>query len=42
MSIEKDIHQPKFRNEYHKMTVNLIYTYNWIMENSRRLFEKAD
>lgn len=42
MSLEKDIHQPKFRSEYHKMTVNLIYTYNWVMEMSRRLFEKAD
>jgi DNA-binding MarR family transcriptional regulator len=42
MSLEKDIHQPKFRSEYHKMTVNLIYTYNWVMEMSRRLFEKED
>jgi DNA-binding MarR family transcriptional regulator len=42
MSLEKDIHQSKFRSEYHKMTVNLIYTYNWVMEMSRRLFEKAD
>lgn len=42
MSIENDIHQPRFRNEYHKLTVNLIYTYNWVMEHSRRLFEKED
>jgi DNA-binding MarR family transcriptional regulator len=42
MSLEKDIHQPKFRNEYHKMTVNLIYTYNWLMEQSKRFFERAD
>jgi DNA-binding MarR family transcriptional regulator len=41
MSLEKDISQPKFRSEYHKMTVNLIYTYNWVMEKSKRFFEKA-
>ena len=42
MSLEKDIHQTTFRNEFHKVTVNIIFTYNWIMERSRRLFEKAD
>ena len=42
MSIEKDINQPRFRSEYHKMNVNLIYTYNWVMEQSKRFFEKAD
>ena len=42
MSLENDIHQPKFRNEYHKMTVNLIYTYNWVIEHSRKFFDRAD
>jgi DNA-binding MarR family transcriptional regulator len=42
MSIEQDINQSKFRSEYHKMTINLIYTYNWVMEQSRKFFEKAD
>ena len=42
MSIEQDINQSKFRSEYHKMTVNLIFTYNWVMEQSRKFFEKAD
>ncbi len=42
MSIEKDINQSKFNSEYHKMSVNLIYTYNWAMEKSKRFFEKAD
>lgn len=42
MSIEKDIHQPRFNSEYHKMNVNLIFTYNWIMEQSKKFFEKAD
>lgn len=42
MSIEKDINQARFNSEYHKMNVNLIYTYNWLMEQSKRFFEKAD
>jgi DNA-binding MarR family transcriptional regulator len=42
MSLEKDIQQSKFRNDYHKMTVNIIYTHNWLMEQSRKFFEKAD
>ncbi len=42
MSIEQDINQSKFRSEYHKMTINLIYTYNWVMEQSRKFFDKAD
>ncbi len=42
MSIEKDISQPRFNSEYHKMNVNLIYTYNWVMEQSKKFFEKAD
>jgi len=42
MSLEKDIHQPKFKTEYQKVRVNLIFTYNWVMEQSRKFFEKAD
>jgi DNA-binding MarR family transcriptional regulator len=42
MSIENDINQARFNSEYHKMNVNLIYTYNWVMEQSKRFFEKAD
>src|SRR5687768_3642606 len=42
MSLEKDIQQSRFRSEYHKMTVNIIYTHNWMMEQSRKFFEKAD
>ena len=41
MSIEHEI-QSKFRGEHHKIMVNLIYTYNWVMEKSKRFFEKAD
>src|SRR6187455_1371734 len=42
MSIENDIRQTKFNSEYHKMSLNLIYTYNWAMERAKRFFEKAD
>jgi DNA-binding MarR family transcriptional regulator len=42
MSIENDINQSRFNSEYHKMSVNLIYTYNWAMERAKRFFEKAD
>jgi DNA-binding MarR family transcriptional regulator len=42
MSIEKDIQQSKFRNEYQKTVVNIIYTYNWITEKTKQFFEKGD
>jgi len=42
MSIENDINQSRFNSEYHKMNLNLIYTYNWAMEQAKRFFEKAD
>lgn len=43
MSLEKDIHQvAKFRNEYHKAVVNLIYTYNWMVEKQRTILDRAD
>jgi MarR family 2-MHQ and catechol resistance regulon transcriptional repressor len=32
MGIDKDIHQPKFRNEYHKAMINLLFTYGWTIE----------
>ena len=42
MSIEKDIQQSKFRNEYQKTVVNLIYTYNWVSEKTKQIFERGD
>ena len=42
MSIEQDIKQTRFNNEYHKMNVNLIFTYNWAMEQSKRFYERGD
>ena len=40
MSIEKDINQSKFRNEYQKAIINLIYTYNWMNEKMKEIFDK--
>lgn len=42
MSIENDIQQTKFRNEYQKTVVNIIYTYNWITEKIKLIFERGD
>ena len=42
MSLDKDIHSSKFRNEYHKAIVNIIFTNNWIMERTKEIFERAD
>ena len=42
MSLDKDIHSSKFRNEYHKAIVNIIFTNNWIMERSKEIFERGD
>jgi DNA-binding MarR family transcriptional regulator len=40
MSLEKDINQPKFRNEYQKSVVNIVFTYNWMTEQLKQVFEK--
>ncbi|KAA8486365.1 DNA-binding MarR family transcriptional regulator [Arcticibacter tournemirensis] len=30
MELEKEIHQTKFKNDYHKIVVNIIYSYSWV------------
>jgi DNA-binding MarR family transcriptional regulator len=40
MKLEDEIKQAKFRNEYHKLTVNLIYSYGWITNQSSKLFSR--
>lgn len=42
MSIEKDISQRKFRSEYQKAAVNLIYTFNWVSERQKKWFDQYD
>jgi DNA-binding MarR family transcriptional regulator len=40
MGIQEDISQSKFRNEYQKAGINMIYTFNWMTEQMKNLFEK--
>ena len=40
MSLEKDISQVSFRNDYQKWIINLIYTYNWMNEKMKKVFDK--
>ena len=42
MSIDNDIQQTKFRNEYQRSMVNLIFTYNWMMERLKEIFGRED
>jgi DNA-binding MarR family transcriptional regulator len=42
MSIDKDIAQPKFRNEYQRAHINIIYTFNWLEERVRTIFDAHD
>ncbi len=42
MSIEKDIHQHKFRSGRHKAMINIMFTYGWIMERIKMFLEKED
>ncbi|MDP4129979.1 MAG: MarR family transcriptional regulator [Bacteroidota bacterium] len=39
MTLENDINQHVFRNEYQKSVINLIYTFNWMNERLNRYFE---
>ena len=40
MGIEKDISQASFRNDFQKGIINLIYTYNWMNEKMKKVFDK--
>ena len=42
MALEDAIKQKKFRSEYQKLIVNLIYTGNWINEKELILFKQYD
>jgi DNA-binding MarR family transcriptional regulator len=42
MSLEKDINQAKFRNDYQKAVVNVVFTCNWLTEKLKRVFERED
>lgn len=40
MKLEEEIKQSKFRNEYHKLAVNIFYTYSWLLNLQSKLFKK--
>jgi DNA-binding MarR family transcriptional regulator len=40
MQIDKEIQIAKFEDNYHKITVNLTYTYGWLSNITREQFEK--
>ena len=42
MSIEKEINQKKFRNEYQKAVINLIFTFNWMNERTKAIIDRCD
>ena len=42
MGIDQDIHQSKFRNQLQKASVNLLYTYGWMVERTKELFSLED
>ncbi|MDQ3394903.1 MAG: MarR family transcriptional regulator [Bacteroidota bacterium] len=39
MALEDDIKQIKFRNEYNKVVVNLLYTHSWLSERMAQIFK---
>jgi DNA-binding MarR family transcriptional regulator len=39
MSIEKDIKQKSFQNPYNKLTVNLMYTNGWLMNQYAKILK---
>ena len=42
MGLEQAINQHKFRNEYQKATINIIYTSNFLQQQLKALLEPAD
>lgn len=42
MGLENEINQHKFRNEYQKSAINIVYTYNWITEKMNRIFDESE
>ena len=42
MGIESDINQTRFRNQYQKGIVNFIFTFNWMNERMKAIFEREN
>ncbi|MBA4144973.1 MAG: MarR family transcriptional regulator [Cytophaga sp.] len=39
MKIEEEIKQPKFRSDYQKVAINLIFTANWLINKQQDFFK---
>jgi len=42
MKLEDEIKQSSFRNEYHKLAVNIIFTHSWLMSKIYELLDEYD
>jgi MarR family transcriptional regulator, 2-MHQ and catechol-resistance regulon repressor len=42
MGIDKDIHQDRFLNEYQRASVNILFTYGWMMEKIKEFLKPVD
>ena len=40
MRLEDEIKQKSFRNEYHKLAVNILYTHGWLLEFNNKILQK--
>ncbi len=42
MGIDQDIQQNKFRNAYQKAAINLLYTYSWMRDRTKAIFDTEE
>ena len=42
MGIDKDIHQDRFLNEHQRASVNILFTYGWMMERIKDFLKPVD
>lgn len=42
MKLEQEIVSAKFKNEYHKCIVNIVYSYNWVTNLLKQKLDKQD
>lgn len=40
MRLEEEIKQQQFRNQFHKLAVNITFTHSWFMERHSRIFKR--
>jgi DNA-binding MarR family transcriptional regulator len=42
MRLEDEIKQESFRNEYHKLAVNILFTHGWLMNKIQEILSRFD